>query len=237
MIRQAVIFDMDGVLVDSEALIRAAAMQMFAEQGLQVKAADFTPFVGAGENRYLGGVALQYGLVLDIPVAKARTYALYLAMVAERLVVFPGALELVASCRTAGLRTAVASSADWIKIAANLEAMGLPVASWDAVVSGEDLEHLKPAPDLFLAAAGKLGVAPAVCTVIEDAVNGVTAAKAAGMYCIAVTTSFEKDDLLAADLVRDGLVDVTLADIMGDRDACQSNFPHTHAHTHILPRV
>ena len=56
IMRQAVIFDMDGVLVDSEMLIRAAAMQMFAEQGLPVQATDFTPFVGAGENRYLGGV-------------------------------------------------------------------------------------------------------------------------------------------------------------------------------------
>lgn len=218
--RQAVIFDMDGVLVDSEALIRTAAMQMFAEQGLQVQATDFTPFVGAGENRYLGGVAAHYGFRLDIPVAKARTYALYLEMVAEHLVVFRGALELVASCRAAGLCTAVASSADWIKITANLEAMGLPLASWDAVVSGEDLEHLKPAPDIFLAAAGKLGIAPALCTVIEDAVNGVAAAKAAGMHCIAVTTSFEKDELGEADLVRGNLADVTLDDIMGDRDAC-----------------
>ena len=70
---QAVIFDMDGVLTDSEPLINAAAVAMFKEKGLAVRPEDFVPFVGAGENRYIGGVAEKYGFIIDILDAKQRT--------------------------------------------------------------------------------------------------------------------------------------------------------------------
>jgi len=74
----AVIFDMDGVLVDSEPLINAAAIAMFRENGLVVQPEDFLPFVGAGEDRYIGGVAETYRFTLDLPAAKQRTYEIYL---------------------------------------------------------------------------------------------------------------------------------------------------------------
>src|SRR5512141_416563 len=109
---RAVIFDMDGVLTDSEPLINRAAIEMFREKGLAVKPEDFLPFVGAGEDRYIGGVAETYGFPLDLPAAKRRTYEIYLALVPTELKSFRGALDLVRSCRAAGLLTAVASSAD-----------------------------------------------------------------------------------------------------------------------------
>jgi len=210
---KAVIFDMDGVLTDSEPLINAAAVAMFRERGLAVQPEDFLPFVGMGEDRYLGGVAQKYRFPLDIPAAKRRTYEIYLDLVPERLRAFPGAHALVRACRRAGLQIAVASSADRIKIEANLRQIGLPPATWDAVVSAEDAPQKKPAPDLFLAAARKLGVAPPECAVIEDAVNGIQAAKAAGMWCVAVAQTFPADQLRAADLVRARLDQVTLADV------------------------
>lgn len=213
---EAVIFDMDGVLVDSESLIRSAAMAMFAEHGLMVQSSDFVPFVGAGENRYIGGVAEKYGVRLDLPVAKARTYALYLELVPRQLEMFPGADTLVRQCKASGLRVAVASSADRIKIDANLDAIGLPWAEWDAIVSGEELVHLKPAPDIFLEAACRLGVPCASCVVVEDAVNGVQAAKSANMRCVAVETSFSAGELGAADCIRARLDLVTLPDLLGE---------------------
>ena len=88
---RAVIFDMDGVLTDSEPLINAAAVAMFQEQGLVVQPEDFLPFVGAGEDRYIGGVAEKHGFALDLAAAKRRTYELYLALVPSRLQAFPGA--------------------------------------------------------------------------------------------------------------------------------------------------
>ena len=118
---RAVIFDMDGVLTNSEPLINAAAVAMFKENGLMVQPEDFLPFVGAGEDRYIGGVAEKYHFPLDLPAAKQRTYEIYLGLVPTSLQSFPGALNFVRACREAGLLVAVASSADTVKIAANLQ--------------------------------------------------------------------------------------------------------------------
>jgi HAD superfamily hydrolase (TIGR01509 family) len=210
---RAVIFDMDGVLVDSEALINAAAIAMFKEKGLMVQPSDFLPFVGAGEDRYIGGVAEHYAFPLDGPAAKKRTYEIYLELAPSQLKVFPGTLDLLHACRQAGLLIAVASSADEIKVRANLQKIGLPFDFWDTIVKGEDALRKKPAPDGFLLAAEKLGVMPSKCVVVEDAVNGVQAAKAAGMRCVAVATSFPPDRLHEADVVKDKIADVSLSDL------------------------
>lgn len=210
---RAVIFDMDGVLVDSEPLINAAAIAMFKEKGLTVLPTDFLPFVGAGEERYIGGVAEKYHFPLDLTAAKRRTYEIYLDLVPSQLEAFPGAYDFVLACRKAGLRVAVASSADKIKVAANLQKLGLPPEFWDAVVTGERVKRKKPAPDGFLSAAQDINVEPAACVVIEDAVNGIQAAKAAGMRCIAVATTFPAERLQEADVVRGSISRVRLSDV------------------------
>ena len=210
---RAVIFDMDGVLVDSEPLINVAAIAMFKEKGLSVQPRDFLPFVGAGEDRYIGGVAEHYSFPLDLPAAKQRTYEIYLDLVPTRLQAFPGAVDLVHNCRQAGLLVAVASSADAIKVRANLEKIGLPIQFWNAVIQGEDVKKKKPAPDIFLSAAAKIGASPEECVVVEDAVNGVQAANVAGMRCVAVATTFPADRLLGADVVRNRIKDVALSDL------------------------
>jgi len=214
---RAVIFDMDGVLTDSEPLINEAARAMFQERGLSVAPEDFRPFVGAGEDRYIGGVAEKYHWPLDLPAAKRRTYEIYLELVPSRLRAFPGVQALVGACRAAGLRLAVASSADLVKIAANLSQIGLPPESWDCVVSAETVKARKPAPDLFLAAAARLGLGPNQCVVVEDAVHGVQAAKAAGMRCLAVAHTFAAEQLGAADLVRLTIAEVTVGDLTGSK--------------------
>lgn len=196
---KAVIFDMDGVLVDSEPFICEAAMTMFRERGLNVCAEDFRPFVGAGENRYIGGVAEKYGYALDIERDKARTYELYGQIVRGRLAPLPGVSHFIARARDLGLKLAVASSADRVKVDTNLRELGLAADTFDAVVSGLDVVRKKPDPEIFLAAADRLGVEPASCLVVEDAVNGVAAAKAAGMRCLGITTSFSPEELSAAD--------------------------------------
>ena len=210
---RAVIFDMDGVLVDSEKLINAAAIAMFKERGLFTQPDDFLPFVGAGEARYIGGVAEHYGFPLDVQAAKKRTYEIYLELVPSQLEVFDGVRGLLHECRKAGLLIAVASSADEIKVRANLQKIGLPLDFWDTIVVGEEALRKKPAPDAFLLAAKKLGVMPSECVVVEDAVNGVQAAKAAGMRCVAVATTFPVDRLHEADVVRDRIARVSLSDL------------------------
>jgi beta-phosphoglucomutase len=210
---QAVIFDMDGVLTDSEPLINAAAVAMFREKGLVVQPDDFHPFVGAGEDRYIGGVAEKYNFPLDVPAAKHRTYEIYFTLLPTQLEAFPGVHRLFQDCRDAGLRLAVASSADRAKVLANLEKIELPEKMWDAVVAGENVVHKKPAPDIFLFAAQELGVEPAACAVVEDAVNGIQAAKAAGMRCVAVAQTFPAERLQEADVVRGGVIDILLSDL------------------------
>jgi beta-phosphoglucomutase len=208
-----VIFDMDGVLTDSEPLICEAAMRMFREMGCEAQAEDFRPFVGAGENRYIGGVAEKYGIALDITAAKRRTYEIYFELVPERLKAFPGAVALVRACRAAGLRIAVASSADRIKIQANLRQIGLPPEEWDAVIAAEDVTRRKPDPDIFIAAAAKMGIPTTECVVVEDSPNGIQAAKAAGMRCIAVAQTFEADMLRSADRVFSSIAELAPKDL------------------------
>lgn len=216
---RAVIFDMDGVLTNSEPLINAAAIAMFKEKGLVVQPEDFLPFVGTGEARYVGGVAETYNFPFDPAEGKRRTYEIYFELVPTQLEAFPGTVELVRSLREAGLLIAVASSADAVKVRMNLQKIGLPVEYWDAVIWGEDVKKKKPAPDIFLFAANKLGVDPAKCAVVEDAVNGIQAAKAAGMRCIAVATSFPPEKLGEADVVRERISDIQVTDLAPNLNA------------------
>ncbi len=196
---RGVIFDMDGVLVDSEAFICRAACRMFGELGQTVQPEDFTPFIGTGENRYLGGVAEKYGLAVDIDQIKRRTYDIYLEIIQGELEPLPGVHDFIQKCRDLGKRLAVASSADRRKVVGNLNEIGLAPELFDAVIVGEDVEHKKPAPDIFLLAAEQLRLTPEQCLVVEDAVSGVAAAKAAGARCLALTTSFDQDALADAD--------------------------------------
>ena len=213
---RAVIFDMDGVLTNSEPLINAAAIEMFREKGLIVQPEDFLPFVGTGEERYVAGVAEKYHFPLDPVAAKQRTYEIYFDLVPSQLEAFPGVHELLRVCRKANLLVAVASSADRVKVVANLQKIERPVEFWDAVVSGELVQHKKPAPDIFLIAARSLGVKPTACVVVEDAVNGIQAARAAGMRCVAVAQTFPAERLQAADVVRETISDVQLSDLVPD---------------------
>ncbi|MCF7708571.1 MAG: HAD-IA family hydrolase [Verrucomicrobia bacterium] len=206
---------MDGVLADSEGLICESAIKMFDELGLSVAPDDFRPFVGTGEIRYLGGVAENYGFDIDIASAKRRTYEIYLELAPTHLRSFPGARELVLECRSNGLKTAVASSADRIKIDANLSALDLPAEEWGTVVCGEEVTKKKPDPDIFLHAAAKLGVHPHACVVIEDAFHGIEAAISAEMRCIAVAHTFPAATLRDAHVVRETISEVTMQDLTG----------------------
>ncbi|KAK6805100.1 hypothetical protein RDI58_002884 [Solanum bulbocastanum] len=215
----AVLFDMDGVLCNSEESSRKAAVDVFAEMGVQVTVEDFVPFMGMGEANFLGGVAAAKGVEgFDTEAAKKRFFEIYLLKYAKPNsgIGFPGAFELVSQCKSSGLKVAVASSADRIKVDANLAAAGLPITMFDAIVSADAFKNLKPAPDIFLAASRILDVPTSECIVIEDALAGVQAAKAAKMRCIAVTTTLSEDTLKAAEpsLIRKEISDISLEDIL-----------------------
>jgi HAD superfamily hydrolase (TIGR01509 family) len=207
MIR-GVLFDMDGVLVDSEPFICKAAIIMFEEIGLKASPDDFLPFVGMGENRYIGGVAEKYGLKVDIEKMKARTYKIYTTIIRGQLFPLPGTHEFIDRCLKKGFRLAIATSADYIKLEANLSEIGLPLNTFHAVVNGLEVLNKKPFPDIYIKASEKIGLKPDECLVIEDAVSGIKAGIAAGCRCLAVTSSFNKKSLHEADWICDSLLNV-----------------------------
>jgi HAD superfamily hydrolase (TIGR01509 family) len=194
-----VIFDMDGVLCDSEPFICEAACEMFRRRhGVVVRPEDFRPFVGTGEDRFLGGVAEKHSVTLEMPQDKEATYQIYLELIRGRLHPLAGAVAFVADCRRRGLKLAVATSADRVKLDGNLQQIGLPQANFDAIVTGSDIARKKPFPDIFELAAKRLGLKGRQCLVVEDAPSGIRAGKAAGAMCLGLTTSFDEQTLRQA---------------------------------------
>ena len=191
---KAVLFDMDGVLVHSEHLIKAAAKRALAQWGVTAQDEDFVPFVGAGEDKFVGGVAEKHGVPYDLAM-KAKAYEIYLQLLEKEDIGHEGVKQTLLTLKEQGYKLAVCSSADEIKVSANLRAIDCAQGIFDYVVSGDKVPNKKPAPDLFLNAMQALGMNSTDCVVIEDALNGIQAARAAGMQVIGITTYFDEQTL------------------------------------------
>jgi HAD superfamily hydrolase (TIGR01509 family) len=181
---------------------------MFNELGISVLPKDFEPFVGMGENKYIGGVAEKYGISVDIERVKARTYDIYGRIVKGNLLPLPGAQNFIAKCRNKGLKLALATSADRVKMEVNLRETGLSADLFQSIITGLDVEKKKPSPDIYLKAAESLELDPKNCLVVEDAVSGIKAGKAAGCKCLAVRSSVEEVKLKEADWICESLLKV-----------------------------
>jgi HAD superfamily hydrolase (TIGR01509 family) len=205
---KGVLFDMDGVLVDSEAFICKAAILMFNEIDVKATPEDFQPFLGMGENKYLGGVAHKHKKEIDIDKVKARTYEIYETLVRGNLYPLPGAHEFISLCRKKAFKLALATSADRVKMVVSLKEIGLAEGTFHSIVTGLDVENKKPFPDIYIKAARNIGLEPHECLVVEDAISGIKAAKAAGCRCLAVTSSFDASVLHEADWICDSLLSV-----------------------------
>ena len=205
---KGIIFDMDGVLVDSEPFIIKAVIQALAEFGLKITAQDFHPFTGTGEKNCVRGMAKNHNFPIDIEKATTRTYDIYLELIRGNLKPLPGAKEFITECKRLGKKISVATSADMRKAAGNFAELKIPPETFDAIIYGNNVKHTKPAPDIFLLAAEKMGVAPKDCLVIEDALSGIQAAKAAGAKCLAITSSFTPEILIGADFYAPDLAHV-----------------------------
>jgi len=195
----AVIFDMDGVLCDSEPFIAAAAAEALRRRyGIAVTREEFLPFVGAGDDRFITGAAALHGVTADLAVDKALTYEIYLELIRVSLQPVAGVGAFLAAARSAGLRLAVATGSDRPKLDGNLAAIGVPESTFEVVVSAEQVTHKKPHPETFLVAVERLGLPAARCLVVEDARNGVLAGRAAGCAVLGITSSQPAEVLLEA---------------------------------------
>lgn len=211
--RNGLIFDVDGVLADTEALIADATAAMFREfYGVDLTPEDFRPFIGTGAVRYTVGPAEKLGIAIDVEKALQRRHDNFVALINEReTIAMPGAAELLAVAAASGAwKLAIATSAPQAKFRETLQAAKIPFNFFSAIVTGDHVEKKKPDPEIYLAAADRLGLPPTRCVVVEDAIMGVQAAKAAGMACIALTGSFPAEDLAAADIIVDSLCEIGL---------------------------
>ncbi len=205
---KGVLFDMDGVLVDSESYMSQAAIMMFTELGIKALPGDFEQFVGMGEDKYIGGVARKYGIAVDISSAKSRAYEIYGEIVRGKLFPLPGARDFLSQCKNKGLKLALATSADRVKMEVNLRETGISPELFQSIITGLDVDNKKPAPDIYLKAARGLGLNPKDCLVVEDAASGIQAGKAAGCKCLAVKSSVEVAKLKEADWICESLLKV-----------------------------
>ncbi|MBQ9413531.1 MAG: HAD-IA family hydrolase, partial [Clostridia bacterium] len=151
---------------------------------------------------------------------RADTYEIYCRTASERVAVFPWARTLPQLLVQNGYKIAVGSAADDVKVRCNINTIGLDLSLFSALVTASEVVRKKPDPEIFLRCAEKSGVDPKHCLVFEDAISGVQAAKAGGMRCIAVTSSFDTASLYnaGADLVLDDLTDALQQIQMLDAD-------------------
>jgi|FLYN01.1.fsa_nt_gi HAD superfamily hydrolase (TIGR01509 family) len=199
---QAVIFDMDGVLVDSEVYWRESREAFAAELGKVWTADDQR--AAMGRNTVEWAQVMQERLKLDMALERimADIKARVIARYEKRLPLLPGALEAVHTAKSA-YRVALASGSPTEIIQEVMRLTGLD-SVFECVVYGDDMPHGKPAPDIYLETARRLGIPPQQCVGIEDSSNGVRSVKAAGMACIAVPSpgfTLPDEILKMADLV------------------------------------
>jgi HAD superfamily hydrolase (TIGR01509 family) len=229
---QALIFDMDGTLIDTEELHRQAFNAAFLELGLFW---DWGPHVyvdllnvSGGTDRlqhYIGTLGVDAAertrLLGLVPTIHRTKTAIYRDLVAAgRLPLRPGVVRLLAEARSGGLRLAIAATSSSENVTALLAAtLGASALPWfEAIVSADMVSNPKPAPDLYERVLGALHLSAADCVVIEDSANGVRAAKAAQLVTVAVPSRWTvEQDLSGADLVVPALdaLSSPLAEIQG----------------------
>ena len=191
---KAILFDMDGVLIESEYLMRASAIRALADYGVTARHEDFLEFTGMGEDRFVGGVAEKHGLVYKTEM-KELAYDYFGQKVKEEAHVPAGVKEMLEALHGMGLTLAVCSAADLRKVRYNLMAIGVEETMFSALVTGSDVARKKPFPDIYLEGARRIGTDPEDCLVIEDAISGIQAAHAAGMDAVGVPTTFSQEVL------------------------------------------
>lgn len=207
-----VIFDLDGVLVDTAWAHRRSWFDLAEEEGLPMSEEFFRRTFGMQNDAILpqlrpGISKEQMDRLADWKEERYRD------IVRQRVELAPGAQALLKDLKRHGFRLAIGSSAPSENLDVFWNKLSL-VDYFEARVTKEEISKSKPAPDTFLRAAGKLGLPPACCAVVEDAVPGVQAGKTAGMRVVAVTSTRRREDLAQADCIVGSLSELSAADFL-----------------------
>lgn len=217
----AVIFDMDGVLLDSEPLHYEAVRQILEEQGVEFPLEDYFRYLGTTLTSTWDDLCSRYPIAMPFEQFEARYNADVLAQYEAGAPLIPGAMELVQQLSAAEVPIAVASSSHRQWVEAALSGAGLR-EYFDQTTAGDEVSEGKPSPEIYLKAAAKLGFAPEDCIAVEDAPAGVESAAAAGMRVVLVRGELTTDLNLTSDWEVDDLTQFELtwlraepADIVG----------------------
>jgi len=194
----AVIFDMDGVLLDSEPLHYEAVRVLLAEHGVEFPLEDYFRYLGTTLTSTWDDLCERYPISMPFEQFEARYNSDVLDQYLAGAPLIRGARELVAKLKDAGVPIAVASSSHRVWVDAALSGAGLR-EYFEQTTAGDEVPMGKPSPEIYLKAAEKLGIDPAQCIAIEDAPAGVESAKAAGMKVVLVRSELTQDLNLTSD--------------------------------------
>ena len=211
---QALVFDFDGLILDTEEPVYRSWLEVYREHGEELPFERWVEIVGSTTIAFHPQHHLEerLGRSLTKDVLDRRIGRRTELILAQSLL--PGVGQHIESAKAMGLKLGVASSStrDWVR--GHLERLGI-LDSFDCIRCRDDVTNAKPEPDLYIAVIDCLGVAASEAIAIEDSPNGVLAAKRAGLRCVAIPNSItERLDLGQADLVLRSLADVTLADLI-----------------------
>jgi beta-phosphoglucomutase family hydrolase len=209
---EAVIWDLDGVLANTASYHLSAWQETFAKRGIKFTEEDFRRSFGQRNDTIIKNTLGEQTTQGEIEAIAEEKEATFRRMVGQKIKPIPGAVELVYSLRRQGVKLAIASSTPIENIRLITSSLGV-ANCFQAIVTGHDVTEGKPSPQVFLEAAKRLGAEPDNCIVIEDAVAGVTAAKRAGMHCVAVTSTRSRESLKQADLIVRTLEEISIKDL------------------------
>ncbi|MDD5288663.1 MAG: HAD family phosphatase [Dehalococcoidales bacterium] len=210
--RYAVLWDLDGTIVDSALPHKLAWQETFAKRGRDFTEDDFKYSFGRRNEEIIPkllGKDISWQELDAIGKEKEKTFRRFIKGTIKAL---PGVVELIESLHGAGFQLAVVSSTPIENILLITETLKIKT-SFELLISGKDVTEGKPSPQGFLLAAKKLGVTPQNCVVMEDAVAGVRAAKSGGMHCIAITNTCTRESLSGADIIVDSLKEINVQTI------------------------
>ncbi len=210
---KAVIFDMDGVVVDTAQLNFLADSKVLGSVGLNISKEEYIKHTGKPGRQIYDEILKQHKIAADLEaLAAKREDHIKNAMRELNLKPNPGFHELVAKLKANNYAIALASSSSKTKVQNVLSFLKLE-DTFATVVTGSDVTKSKPAPDIYLETAKRLRLKPGECAVIEDSESGILAAKNAGMMCIALLTEHTKDQNTSiADKIVDGFKSISISD-------------------------
>jgi beta-phosphoglucomutase family hydrolase len=209
---KAVIWDMDGVIADTSPYHFRAWREVFLKRGVELIQESFKKNFGKRNDTIIRNTLGDGISAAEIESISTDKEMIFRSLARNNVKPLPGVKALIKTLGESGFKQALGSSAPLENIRLVIGSLGIADA-FQGIVSGEEVAEGKPDPQGFLLAARKVAVEPEDCVVIEDAVAGITAAKRAGMGCLAVTNTHPRESLAKADLVVDNLEEVTPSDL------------------------